>query len=126
MPKSVRSCSRCGTEHSRNHTYCQACIRQYNREWRERNPDYKETHKHKGDRRQETAAWRAANPEKYHAHYIVKNAIRAGALIRPEKCGQCGAPNPQAHHDNYALPLEVKWLCARCHGRLHEAMRAAA
>jgi ribosomal protein L34E len=29
----------------------------------------------------------------------------------------------QAHHPNYDYPLQVVWLCSRCHSRLHGVSR---
>lgn len=52
------------------------------------------------------------------------HAIRSGVLVRPVECGRCGTtPAPtsdgraaiQAHHHDYNKPLEVEWLCAKCH-----------
>lgn len=57
-------------------------------------------------------------------HRRVRDAIKAGELVRPEFCERCGvapgmtktgAPKIQAHHHDYALPLEVEWLCTKCH-----------
>lgn len=36
---SVRKCSKCKTEHRRNHPYCSDCQREYNRRWRALNPE---------------------------------------------------------------------------------------
>jgi hypothetical protein len=56
------------------------------------------------------------NPEKRKAHDAVASAIRDGRLMRPEVCQRCGARSRiQAHHADYAEPLEVMWLCVRCH-----------
>lgn len=47
---------------------------------------------------------------------------------RPKHCERCGgAPGGiEAHHDDYAKPLEVRWLCRSCHIRHHVALRKAA
>jgi hypothetical protein len=34
-----------------------------------------------------------------------------------EKCGVVGAV--QAHHADYARPLDVSWLCISCHRDIH-------
>lgn len=64
------------------------------------------------------------------ARKAVRDAIRAGRLTRPSRCQLCGRhkddPNVlvtkgrhsqaiQADHGDYARPLEVVWLCIRCH-----------
>lgn len=43
---------------------------------------------------------------------------RRGTLA-PKPCERCGNPKAQTHHDDYAEPLQVRWLCARCHGAEH-------
>jgi len=56
------------------------------------------------------------HPEKCHAYQVVANAIRAGKLIKPDKCEDCPASeNIQAHHEDYSKPYEVNWLCPKCH-----------
>lgn len=62
---------------------------------------------------------RAANPDKYKARMVVSNAIRDGRLTR-EPCMYCGNPKSQAHHEDYSNPLEVTWVCFKCHReRIH-------
>lgn len=59
------------------------------------------------------------------AYRTVRNAIKSGLLIRPDYCESCGL-NPGLgrdgralihahHHRGYGAPLDVQWLCARCH-----------
>lgn len=68
--------------------------------------------------------WREENPEAYRAQTAVNNAIRDGRLTR-EPCFFCGSvENRHAHHRDYSKPLDVIWLCAKCHHRLH-ALEAA-
>lgn len=49
---------------------------------------------------------------------LVRKAIKDGKLVRPDKCA-CGNPNPVAHHRNYNKPLEVEWICNKCHAKIH-------
>lgn len=66
------------------------------------------------------AEYRRRNPEKYRARTAVGNAVRDGVLQRPDACESCGAIGPvEAHHEDYDKPLEVRWLCALCHGKQH-------
>lgn len=60
--------------------------------------------------------------DKLEARTLVSNAIRAGTLVR-QPCGQCGAPYVHAHHDDYARPLDIRWLCPSCHMAHHAAIR---
>ena len=63
---------------------------------------------------------KAENPEKFKARSAVSNAIRDGRLARGSECYFCGAGDRlQAHHEDYDHPLDVVWLCAGCHGKLH-------
>lgn len=51
------------------------------------------------------------------ARYAVNNAVRRGKLEKPNACQWCGAKGRiHAHHEDYGKPLEVIWLCPRCHG----------
>lgn len=52
-------------------------------------------------------------PVKSKARNAVSNALRDGRLVR-SAC-QCGALEVQAHHRDYAKPLDVEWLCFKCH-----------
>ena len=51
----------------------------------------------------------------------VRQALLKGVLVRPRACERCGRETErlQAHHDDYARPLDVTWLCwtgvAPCH-----------
>jgi ribosomal protein S27AE len=60
-------------------------------------------------------------PEKRSARAKVAAALASGRLVKPPACSECDQRTPvlQAHHDDYAKPLDVRWLCTRCHGRAH-------
>lgn len=60
----------------------------------------------------------------------VHKALRKGILVRPIICEECGLEFPlkgknklQAHHANYDFPLDVIWLCNKCHKKLHKKLR---
>ncbi len=64
--------------------------------------------------------YRGGNPQKYKAHTIVTNAVRDGLLAR-QPCEVCGATKMvHAHHDDYAKPLDVRWLCPAHHRQWHQ------
>jgi hypothetical protein len=79
----------------------------------------------------EKRARRARNPDtervKSRARQAVLAAIARGELSRPSNCERCGAasnpllrkPDIEAHHHDYSKPLEVEWLCVRCHATQH-------
>lgn len=64
------------------------------------------------------ANWRRQNPQKYFAHLAVQRALTTGELVKG-RCEICGGTAVDAHHDDYAAPLEVRWLCRQHHVRLH-------
>lgn len=68
--------------------------------------------------------YRAKFPERYKARTAVGNAIRDGRLSRPNHCEVCKKIcKPNGHHDDYAKPLNVRWLCVPCHIEFHTFMR---
>jgi hypothetical protein len=80
-----------------------------NKRWRGRNPDYKRTPKQQ---------------RKVAARRILRLAISAGLVEKPEHCEGCGKKCPARrlhghHHDGYERPLDVQWLCSVCHGKAH-------
>lgn len=68
--------------------------------------------------------YRKNHPQKYKAHTATSNAVRDGRLIRPNSCSCCGIEcKPHGHHDDYFKPLEVRWLCGKCHKDFHLFIR---
>lgn len=52
----------------------------------------------------------------------VSKAIRTGKLTRPAECSKCEEERKiLGHHKDYDLPLDVEWLCYRCHSEIHRA-----
>lgn len=86
---------------------------------RDKRATYRKRH---ADRiRVQSAIWRSRNPHKRKAHYLVQSAVRTRAMVKPMTCESCGTTaNLEAHHEDYAKPLEVTWLCKSCHFNLHE------
>ena len=71
-----------------------------------------------------TKKFREQFPHKYKAHSLVGNAVRDGRLVKPDKCPVCNETRQiEGHHDDYSKPLNVKWLCAKCHRQLHRDLR---
>lgn len=62
---------------------------------------------------------RHMNEARREADRAVNHALYHGTLIR-QKCEKCGSRKSEAHHEDYAKPLEVKWLC-RYHHRHRDA-----
>lgn len=63
--------------------------------------------------------WIEKNPLKRLANQMVNNAIRNGRL-KKSPCEKCGSVvRIHGHHDDYYKPLEVRWLCPKCHKQEH-------
>ncbi len=60
-------------------------------------------------------------PEKEHARYIVRQAIKTGKLIPLEECELCmSEKNVQGHHPDHSRPYFLLYLCAECHRQADE------
>ncbi len=95
------------------HYRCRDCCRKYQLEYR-KTKSCKEAHQ-KSSRKQ-----RQLCPEKEKAQNAVSNAIRDGKLIRPSVCESCPYEGfIEAHHEDYNKPLDVCWLCKKCHIKIH-------
>lgn len=62
------------------------------------------------------------NPIKRAAQIMVGNAVRDGRLNKPKHCESCNQSPKRlhGHHDDYAQPLNVRWLCPKCHKEWHD------
>lgn len=61
------------------------------------------------------------DPIKRKARRKVATEIEAGRLLRMP-CEVCGELKSEAHHENYRMPLQIKWLCRRHHGLADAAL----
>lgn len=62
-----------------------------------------------------------AHPEALRARQTLHNAVSRKKIIKPKACSHCGKKcNPQGHHNDYSKPLEVIWLCHKCHCEEHK------
>jgi len=87
---------------------------------RERRRRYQKTDAGKLAAKRGREKWESANGDKRAAHIILGNAVRGGRVDKPEKCTSCGAGGRiEGHHDDYTKPLDVTWLCRKCHVQLH-------
>jgi hypothetical protein len=88
-------------------------VREYDRRRSKNNP------KRRAGAVRSAAKIRDRCPGLYAARSATQRAIKAGLLVRPDTCEQClasGVAIEAAHHD-YSKPLDVRWLCRRCHRR---------
>ena len=61
-------------------------------------------------------------------HYFYNKALRDGFLKKPDLCECCKKKSEEGtsingHHEDYAFPLKVMWLCRGCHQSLHHKIR---
>ncbi len=85
--------------------------------WRKANPEKKREHNRRSDTKHRRKYINAA-PEKHRARWKIRRELAAGRLIR-QVCEICGILETDAHHDDYAKPLDVRWLCRKHHLQHH-------
>lgn len=103
---------------------CKSCQKKYD-DARLRDPkrmemrrQYQKTEKGREAHNRATKKWIEKNTIKRAVHILTGNAIRDGILIK-KRCEVCQAKKVHAHHDDYAKPLEVRWLCDKHHNDWH-------
>lgn len=73
----------------------------------------------KENMKKKAVQWGKDNPHKRKAHHAVETALKSGKLVK-SNCVNCGTSEKvEGHHDDYDNPLDVKWLCRRCHLKHH-------
>lgn len=72
------------------------------------------------------------NPSRQRRAYAygqLAQALAKGTVIKSHKCEMCSVEEGngmkiEAHHKDYLKPLEVMWLCKKCHGKVHQMRNA--
>jgi len=103
---------------------------EYMQEHRRKNADaikaYESSPAYKASHKKATKKYERGNRHKQKAHRLVRIAIAEGRLSKPSACSKCPATeNIHGHHDDYSKPLEVRWLCDKCHRKHHVEHRAS-
>ena len=71
-------------------------------------------------RRKTNQKYKRLNTKKTKPHHAVEYALKTGKLTRPNHCESCFKEcRPDGHHEDYSRPLDVEWLCKKCHTNLH-------
>ena len=67
--------------------------------------------------------WNKENRNKKNAHLKVKRSItmKDNKQNQCQLCG-CSSNKLEGHHYDYSKPLDVTWLCKRCHALAHKAI----
>lgn len=106
-------CIECVKTRVRKHRQENDSVREYDRK------RYRENLSRRIKAAKNAQKWNERYPDRYRAHNMLSAAIRDGRLERGKKCELCGSKkNLEGHHDDYKKPLDVRWMCVRCH-RLH-------
>lgn len=95
----------------RSSCYCKGCLRKISAERQRGRNKY-------ADRKVKLDRYRLKYPEKLRARALVGIAKKKG-LLKQLPCIKCNDPNSQAHHHDYSKPLEIEWLCLKCHTQEH-------
>ena len=84
--------------------------------------DYSLTEEGKKVGNKSKSEWSIRNPIKRMASQIVCNAVKKGTIKKQDHCEDCGTTpiRLHGHHDDYAYPLVVRWLCPGCHNKWHK------
>lgn len=82
--------------------------KKYLKEYRER-PEYLELKREQGRR------YREKNKYKIRVRNVAYAALKKGELVKRNKCEKCGKRPTEMHHADYSQPLNIQWLCKRCH-----------
>ena len=122
-------------------SYCRSCMSEYHADWYSKNQDRRREQNRRyqlnnSEKAKKTSTeWRlnnrerfleiqrnskSRNPHKVRARSILTNAVKSGRVDKPNNCSSCGNYGiMQAHHNDYDKPLDVVWLCPKCHGLIH-------
>jgi hypothetical protein len=140
----MKTCLECSTEkplddfHSngqKRKSICRGCYAKNRRNWKSRGGSRDREvvrHEHRerfaakaSEQREYYERSRKKDPEKRNARLVISMRIYRGTLTRPDACEDCGTKcKPQAHHDDYSKPLDVRWLCLPCHRKADVERRA--
>lgn len=92
----------------------------YRERWREKNKE-----KYLNQAKKQSERSRERYPEKCRARILVRTAVKTGFLIRPSECSKCGEDKMriEGHHHDYNKPLDVIWLCTKCHREEHKRLK---
>lgn len=112
-------CSHCGdtdgpfVKHcltrGRQYFYCRNCNT-------ERLRRYRKTYRGKLNTRKATAKSQRKYPIHQNARNMLNYYLRVGKIKKPNKCELCKrAGFVEAHHPDYRHPLDVVWVCEKCH-----------
>ncbi len=99
------------------------------REYRRSNPEkaslvsLKWAQRNREKRRAYQEKWRKSNLKQAAANKYLQKWIKNGLMNRGTICEDCNKHGKmEGHHKDYEKPLEVNWLCRRCHMKRHRTV----
>ena len=85
-----------------------------------KNKAYAQSEKGKLAHKKALVNYRKRYPLIYVSKLLTKKALKHGELVRPTHCSECNSTHKiEGHHDDYTKPLDVRWLCEKCHKNWH-------
>lgn len=92
-------------------------------EWKKEQSVYSKNwyrEKGKNGKNKSSSQWAEKNPEAVKAQHLLRSAVKNGSLKKSELCQICGVQGKlHGHHEDYAKPLQVIWVCSSCHRNIH-------
>ncbi len=105
-------------------SWCRPCRTIIVREWCQANRDKVNA---------KNIRWRKKHLETPYGQFRAKAcsrftyAIRTGRIKRPNTCSHCKKEGfIEGHHADYSKPLDVIWLCKKCHALEHQRLETIA
>jgi transposase-like protein len=101
-------CKECNSEYARSENAKRSKIK------------YRKTDAGKLSLANQAVKYRLKSKAKTKTQNAVNTEIFSGRLIRSDNCEECSSTGTiDGHHDDYAFPLVVRWLCRKCHKAWH-------
>jgi len=78
--------------------------------------------RNRGNRKNQSQRFRDKYIERNRAYQAVFRALKKGILKKPLHCSICkNGKFIMAHHKDYSQWLKVKWVCWKCHNKIHSS-----
>ncbi len=115
--------------------YCKQCSREYRCKHYEEQPEYYKNYAKNWRRKNKDRdnflrrKRRRLGKERQKNLAVTRSqqAEKQGLIVRPLFCEECGLKKKlYRHHEDYSKPLEIDWLCKKCHLALHKKKRRIA